>query len=389
MSLPPMPSASPLKFLQGLASRLERWLVSPSQKIVGKTRRRNARLLSIFLLCLFLLFLSINLVYLFSVPGYHIPAADLIGYAFMLLTYLISRTRFTGVALVVLLVMFPMNVFDNVLEGTSLNLMATLSFLIPSFILASIFLNPWATAAYGYGINALVLLLPLLAPQRVSTLSQVLGSVSVGTVVVTLCIIWIVHRNRIERDHQVELKAVYDATLEGWSRALEIRDQGTEGHSQRVVDLTLRLGRASGLHGTDLDALYRGALLHDIGKMAIPDAILLKPSALDEAEWKVMRTHPTIAYNMLAAIAFLRPALVIPACHHEWWNGQGYPGGLSGEQIPLPARVFAVVDVWDALLSDRPYRQAWTREAAVQYLQEQSGKQFDPQIVERFLALNP
>ncbi len=366
-----------------------RWLVEPSKKIMDAARRRNARLLSIFLVCLFLLFLTINLVYLFTVPGYQFPPADLIGYAFLTVTYILSRSRFTSLAVIIMLIMFPLNVFQNIMEGTSINLVATLSFLLPSYVLASIFLNPWGTAIYGYGINGIILLLPVIVPGKVTDISQVLGPLSGGTVVVTLCIISIVNRNRIERDHQAELKSAYDNTLEGWSRALEIRDKETEGHSHRVTDLTLRLGRSLGIHGGDLESLYRGALLHDIGKMAIPDSILLKKSHLDDDEWKVMRTHPRIAYDMLAAISFLQPALVIPAFHHEWWNGQGYPVGLRGEQIPLAARVFAVVDVWDALLSDRPYRKAWTRDQTILYLKEQSGKQFDPKIVDRFFALQP
>jgi putative nucleotidyltransferase with HDIG domain len=206
---------------------------------------------------------------------------------------------------------------------------------------------------------------------------------------VTLLIISIQNRNRIERGRQSEMRKAYDGTLEGWSHALEIRDKETEGHSKRVTELTLRLGRACGLQGEDLDSLYRGALLHDIGKMAIPDAILTKKTSLDEEEWTVMRTHPKIAFDMLSAIAFLQPALVVPAYHHEWWNGEGYPSGLRGEQIPLPARIFSVVDVWDALLSTRPYRKAWTKEQALQYLNDQSGKQFDPDIVARFIALKP
>jgi putative nucleotidyltransferase with HDIG domain len=213
------------------------------------------------------------------------------------------------------------------------------------------------------------------------------GSLATGVIVVTLCAISITHRDQIERDRQAELREAYDNTLEGWSHALEIRDKETEGHSHRVTELTLRLGRACGLDADELEYLYRGALLHDIGKMAIPDSILTKQSGLDAEEWTVMRTHPKIAFDMLSAISFLKPALVIPAYHHEWWNGEGYPFGLKGEQIPLPARIFAVADVWDALLSDRPYRKAWTEEQAIKYLQDHSGTQFDPDIVEKFIAL--
>ena len=363
------------------------FLVEPNPSILDPVERRNARLLSIFLLCLFLLFLTINIIYLVSVPGYRVPSADLIGYLVLILTYLTSRSRFVMVAVVALLVIFPLNVFSNVLEGTSVNMAATLSFMIPSYILASIFLNAFWTGIYGYGINLLILLLPFLAPWAVTSFNFVLGPASAGTVAVTLCIVAIVHREHVERDRRVALRRDYNNTLAGWSRALEIRDKETDGHSHRVTDLTLELARACGVHDEELEYLYQGALLHDIGKMAIPDSILFKTSLLTDDEWDVMRTHPKVAYDMLSSISFLEKALVIPAYHHEWWDGGGYPFGLKGQEIPLAARIFAVVDVWDALLSDRPYRQAWAREHVIQYFREQSGKQFDPEVVERFLAL--
>jgi PAS domain S-box-containing protein len=185
----------------------------------------------------------------------------------------------------------------------------------------------------------------------------------------------------------VELVLAYDTTLEGWARALELRDHDTEGHTRRVTDMTLRLARAMGVSDTELVHIRRGALLHDIGKMGIPDSILQKPDKLTDEEWKIMRQHPVYAYNLLSPIAFLRPALDIPYCHHERWDGTGYPRGLKGEQIPLAARIFAVVDVWDALHSDRPYRPAWPEEKALAYIREQAGKHFDPQVVETFLKL--
>jgi putative nucleotidyltransferase with HDIG domain len=368
---------------------LTRWLLEPSHKIHDPAHRRKSRLLSFFLICLFLLFLSVNLAYLFTIPGYHFPVADLIGYGVLIVTYIISRTHLTWLAVCILLVMFPMNVFENILSGTSLNHAVTLSYLLPSYILASIFLPAVWMAVFGYGVNLIVFLLPLLAPQAIHEVPDILGPLAVGLISVTLLIIAILNRDRIERDRQAELRSAYDGTLEGWSRALEARDKQTEGHSHRVTSLTLQLARACGLRGDELEYIYRGALLHDIGKMAIPDAILTKKTSLDDEEWTVMRTHPKIAYDMLSAISFLQPALVVPAYHHERWNGEGYPSGLHGEEIPLPARIFAVVDVWDALLSDRPYRMAWTKEQALQYLKEQSGKMFDPSIVERFIALQP
>ncbi len=182
-----------------------------------------------------------------------------------------------------------------------------------------------------------------------------------------------------------ELAIAYDATIEGWSRALDLRDKETEGHTQRVTDMTLKLARKMGLSEERLILIRRGALLHDIGKMGIPDYILYKPEELSEEEQKIMRQHPQLAYDMLEPIAYLRDALNIPHCHHEKWDGTGYPRGLSGTQIPLEARLFTIVDIWDAITTNRPYRQGWPKEKALEYIREQSGKYFDPQLVEIFL----
>ncbi|WP_322815690.1 HD domain-containing phosphohydrolase [Chloroflexus sp.] len=181
-----------------------------------------------------------------------------------------------------------------------------------------------------------------------------------------------------------ELRAAYDETIEGWSRALDLRDRETEGHSRRVTELTVRIAARMSFSEEELLHVRRGALLHDIGKMGIPDAILLKPGPLNEQEWAIMRTHPTLAVELLRPIAFLAHALDIPWCHHEKWDGTGYPRGLRGEEIPLAARIFAVVDVYDALTSDRPYRAAWSRERALAYIREQAGRHFDPHVVDVF-----
>jgi PAS domain S-box-containing protein len=184
-----------------------------------------------------------------------------------------------------------------------------------------------------------------------------------------------------------ELARAYDSTLEGWSRALDLRDKETEGHSRRVTDLTLRLAQVVGVGPAELIHIRRGALLHDIGKMGIPDRILLKPGPLTDEERKIMQRHPTYAYELLAPIPFLRPALAIPYCHHERWDGTGYPRGLAGTAIPLAARIFAVVDVWDALTSDRPYRKAWHPDKVREHIRSLAGTHFDPEVVEAFLPL--
>lgn len=185
----------------------------------------------------------------------------------------------------------------------------------------------------------------------------------------------------------IELTLAYDTTLEGWSRALDMRDKETEGHTQRAVELTLKIARGMGMNESELVNLRRGALLHDIGKMGIADEILLKPGSLTVEEWAIMRRHPQLAFELLSPIAYLKSAVDIPYCHHERWDGSGYPRGLKGEQIPLGARIFSVVDVWDALTSDRPYRKAWSADKAIEYIIDQKGIQFDPKVVEVFSVL--
>lgn len=184
-----------------------------------------------------------------------------------------------------------------------------------------------------------------------------------------------------------EVKDAYDRTLEGWASALEMRDKETEGHSRRVTGLAVQIGKKMGFSEEALFHLRRGALLHDIGKMAVPDKILHKPGKLTEEEWVVIRQHPEAAYEMLKEIEFLGPAMDIPLYHHEQWDGGGYPRGLSQTEIPLAARIFAVVDNWDALCSDRAYRPAWEREKVIEYIKEQSGKKFDPEVVKIFMGI--
>ena len=190
----------------------------------------------------------------------------------------------------------------------------------------------------------------------------------------------------LQRSNQ-ELILAYDATLAGWGQALELRDKETQGHTDRVVELTLELAQRMGVEGEDLTHIMRGTLLHDIGKMGIPDHILNKPGPLTEKEWEIMRRHPQFAFDLIKRIPYLRPAADIPYSHHERWDGSGYPRGLKGEEIPLAARIFAVVDIWDALCYDRPYREAWPEEKVLEYIKNAAGIELDPAIVEKFLEL--
>jgi putative two-component system response regulator len=189
------------------------------------------------------------------------------------------------------------------------------------------------------------------------------------------------------REANAQLLNAYEATIDGLSHALDLRDRETEGHSHRVTEVTVKLAQAMNIPEEEIVHIRRGALMHDIGKIGIPDAILHKPEPLADEEWIIMRKHPQLAYDMLSPIEYLRPALAIPYNHHEKWDGSGYPRGMQGEDIPLSARLFAVADVWDALTSDRPYRPAWTQEQALAYIREQSGKHFDPHVVELFFKV--
>ncbi len=184
-----------------------------------------------------------------------------------------------------------------------------------------------------------------------------------------------------------ELDLVIDSVIEAWSRALELHDDQKVGHNQRVANITLQLAKAVGISDSELVHIRRGALLHDVGKIGIPKSILYKRGPYTTEEWSVMRQHPVYAYQMLSPIKVLLPALDIPYCHRERWNGSGYPRGLVGEEIPIAARIFAVVDVWDILCMDRPYRKAWPKDKAYLYLLTHAGRQFDSRIVDAFFTL--
>ncbi len=205
-------------------------------------------------------------------------------------------------------------------------------------------------------------------------------------------LVWITMENievslRRAEETEVQLKESYDKTLEGWAKALEYRDRETEGHSRRVTNLCTLLALQLGLAENELIQLHRGALLHDIGKMAIPDSILFKPGPLNESEWELMRMHPVYAKEMLEDIPYLKEAVTIPFCHHERWDGKGYPQGLKGEDIPLTSRIFTIVDHWEALNSDRPYRKAVPRDQVLSHIRDNSGIIYDPAIADKFLDL--
>jgi putative nucleotidyltransferase with HDIG domain len=260
----------------------------------------------------------------------------------------------------------------------------------PIFILCASFLfgRRGLMLASACSIGSVVLLhvlerMGISGPGRLSSPYRV---VNISTLFILLALITWVVRETWETN-MLRLRESYDLTLRGWAKALEYRDGETAGHTRRVTQLCADLARRLGCSEPEILQIQRGAYLHDIGKMAIPDDILHKPGPLDAAEREIMNRHPAMAIDMVSEIDFLRPALSIPYSHHEHWDGSGYPDGLKGEQIPLAARIFTVVDHWDALGSDRPYRKAWPREDVVAYLRENAGRIYDPQIVEVFLKI--
>jgi hypothetical protein len=242
-----------------------------------------------------------------------------------------------------------------------------------SLIVIGLFeMNGYLGTSFGTSINDLVTQIVLMGAEAF------LVWITMDNIEVSL-------RHADESEHLLEES--YHKTLEGWAKALEYRDRETEGHSRRVTSLSVQLASQLGLPESEITDLYRGALLHDIGKMAIPDAILFKPGPLNEVEWELMRMHPVYAKEMLEEIPYLRDAIAIVYYHHERWDGHGYPVGLQGEEIPLTSRIFTIVDHWEALSSDRPYRRALPKEEIVEYIRENSGIIYDPTISEVFLNM--
>jgi putative nucleotidyltransferase with HDIG domain len=313
------------------------------------------------------------------------------------LLWLNSRGRF-ALAAAILSVLILMAINVNLFEGDGIHDAGVLAY--PIFIMIGILLFGKRATPY-FSLAAMGSLVGIVALEIQGYLQPTVGPSTFGTLRPFLILLlgaaavfWVVignmekHLERI-KEAELELRKNYDLTLAAWAKVLEYRDRETEGHSRRLVELSTRLARALGLGDEDVAHLQRGALMHDIGKLAIPDDILLKPGPLDEAERKLMQQHPIFAKQMLSRISFLQPCLDVAYSHHERWDGLGYPEGLQQEEIPLAARIFAIVDQWDALTSNRPYRKAWGRDAVIAYLSENAGKIYDPRIVDVFLTILP
>lgn len=363
-------------------------LTRPASSIEDVTEYRRARLLSIFTLVMLVIFIGLEISYTISFEEFQVPPADRIGLFVLFLIFIISRSKYYSVGIIIVILMFPANTFSNILQGTTLNAANTINFLVISYVITSIFLSIQWTAIYSFLVVSMIWFLPSLAPETIPDQATIIAPFTINAMTAVLILVAMNYRDQVEETRQNELKLTYDNTLAGWSQALEFRDKETKGHSQRVTSLTVQLAMMVGITDqTELQHIRRGALLHDIGKMAIPNSILLKKEKLTDQDWEEIRKHPGYAYEMLVKIPFLQPALEIPYCHHEKWDGSGYPKGLQAEEIPLSARIFSVVDVWDALRSDRPYREAWSDDKAMRYIQKQSGKYFDPQVVDIFMQI--
>jgi hypothetical protein len=381
---------------------LARWLVTPSPDVVEPDQRRQAALLSGFLLVLSFIAIVIEATtdFLIDWANYTGYRQTLAGVVCLMIVYRISRTRHVQLAATLTVGVIVAGVFVTGLAEPRGVLGGLLDYLILPLWLGSLYIDLRKLALLIVVTIIGLLVFPLLSP-TVTLNTILIGPFSFLLITSVILLVITYYRNRLEQDRRAELSSMfvrvqrtneelsqaYETTIEGWSLALDLRDKETEGHSRRVTDMTLMLARSCGFSDAELLHIRRGALLHDIGKMGVPDLILLKNGPLTPDEWAIMRRHPVYAYEMLLPIHYLRQALDIPYCHHEKWDGSGYPRGLRGEQIPLAARIFALVDVWDALTSDRPYRKAWPKEKALAYMREQVGTHFDPDLVEPFLRM--
>ena len=373
--------------LLSMVTKLKKLLFDPHPLVQPGLPQLRARLLS----GLAFGFLALDI--LLTIRGVLTGGASFQVYVFgalVLTVFLISRTKyvyfggiFWALSLSAVLLYFDIQAYTHTPDRVSQGI----GFIsLPIFL--SLLLLPAKTTLVIALINyaGLIVFIQRYAVSMENIILPLISSISFS--VIAVIIAFILEKDRQDLvDINKKLQTAYEATLEGWAKALELKDQETERHSQKVVNYTLEIARKLGLNEEEISHIRRGALLHDIGKMAIPDHILHKPGKLTDVEWEIMMQHPVYAYNFLSNIDYLRPALDIPRYHHERWDGSGYTHGLVGEEIPLSARIFSVVDVWDALNSDRPYRKAWSAEKTRAYLQEQAGKLFDPDIVLIFLTV--
>lgn len=376
--------ASRLK--QPRLARISDFLFAASTKIPDIRNRKNARLAAIISLSLIVIFtiFMIN-AYLGGEPS---SPTDMVSYMFLIGIYVFSRTRFHSISLFLIMVLAPANTFTNVFLGTTYNVNSTLQFLVIGYGLATVFLTPPWTAVFSVANLAIILLIPRLAPPLVAESVNMPVHITINVLLGIVVTVANIHRADIEKARQDENRRNSAAALTSLTRALEVRHKETAGHSNRAIDLTIALAKQCGIKSKDrLRQIREGALLHDIGKIAVPDTILLKNGELTPEEWEIIKTHPRIGFELLQEFDFLKDSLAIPRYHHERFDGSGYPDGLAGEQIPLEARIFAVVDVYDALLEERPYRPPWSMPEIIDHFSQNTGILYDPDIVSNFFEL--
>ena len=371
---------------------IQRWLKFPQRTpLEGKLNKRTltAVLLGVAYTSLVL---ALDALYLKSIrPGYLLFTLSILCLLGLQINEQIHNTVLSLIASAI----FLAAVFYSLITGGGIHDPMVLAYPIVIFIGSLLF---GKRASFSFFLVSAVSLI-LIGFLQIKGVIHTSYGADVGDIVTQVVLIaaevylvWISMENmetNLRRAEQSEalLNESYDKTLEGWAKALEFRDRETEGHCRRVTNLSVRLAYLLGLPDDEITLIYRGALLHDIGKMAIPDSILFKPGPLDETEWALMRRHPLYAKEMLENIPYLRAAIPIPYCHHERWDGKGYPQGLKGEEIPLPSRIFTIVDNWEALTSDRPYRKAMAKDEIIGYIEKNAGKIFDPHIVALFIEM--
>lgn len=361
--------------------------ISPHNSIQDPIEKFQARFISGIIIFLFM-FIGLDVFISGNVPAYFL--------ILFIIIYIISRTQYFYFAGILSIIAMAGSVLQPLLMEEDLsntNVFGYVAWLVPGIILSGIILNGRQLFLVTTAHAIFPSLISFLGGPKLPSLF-ILEYISYIIVVSSLVMLSVGIRNRLintmveqAESNNRELKLAYETTLEGWAKALELRDKETVGHSKRVTELAVRFGQALNLSDEELDFIRFGALLHDIGKMGIPDVILNKPAELNETERKSIEEHPKYAYDLLKEISFLKGSIDIPHYHHERWDGNGYPRKLKEREIPLIARIFTFVDIWDALNSDRPYRNAWKREEVIKYIQENSGKIFDPDLVEVFLKL--
>ena len=362
------------------------FLFSPRKSITDVRQRSNAQLAAVISLSLIAIF-TVYMINAF-LAGEPSSRTDNISYIFLWGIYIFSRTRVHHIAIWLMMLMVPTNTFLNVWLGSTYDVNNTLYFLPLGYGLATIFLGHYMTVLFLVGNLIALMVTPAIAPEGLVTWEMLNIHITINVLLGVVSIIANKHKQNIQEERDKEDRRNYAAAITSLSRALEVRHHETADHSTRAVELTVALAKRCGI--TDpiqLRHISEGAILHDIGKIAIPDIILLKEGKLTDHEWEIIKTHPQVGYDLMKEFDFLKDSLAIPLYHHERYDGSGYPFGFKGDRIPFEARIFAIIDVYDALLEERPYRSPWPKEKVLDHFKENRGILYDPEILDHFLEM--